>query len=178
MIYEPPDDSFLIAEEVKKLAKDKNVLDVGTGSGFLAKCALNAKARSVTGLDINKEAIDKLKKEKNEIRFIHSNLFDKIKKKFDLIIFNPPYLPLDKNEDKESRLATTGGKKGDEVILRFLKQSKKHLEDKGIILLLLSSLTPRNRIENIFKELGYKHTQLSKKDVFFESLEVIKIEKT
>jgi methylase of polypeptide subunit release factors len=47
-------------------------------------------------------------------------------------------------EDKESALATTGGKQGDELILKFLKQAQKHLTKKGIILLVLSSLTPQS----------------------------------
>lgn len=179
MIYQPAEDSFLIAEQVKKFAKDKDVLDVGTGSGFLAKIAKEAGAENIMAIDINKETILKLKKEKEDkIRYVHSNLFDKIRKKFDLIVFNPPYLPIDKKEDKESSIATTGGKHGDEVIIKFLKQSGRHLKNNGIILLLVSSLTPMNRIEHAFKELKYRHKTLSSKEVFFEKLHVLKIEKT
>jgi len=87
-------------------------------------------------------------------------------RKFNIIIFNPPYLPKDKNEPKESQTATTGGKKGNEIILKFLKQAKNHLETKGIIYLITSSLTPK--ID--FKKLGYKSKEIGCKKLFFEKL--------
>src|SRR3989344_2383754 len=111
MIYEPKEDSYLLAEKVKEYAKDKSILDIGTGSGIQAVTAKSAGAKSVIASDINLEAINHVKKQfkKNKIRAVHSNLFDKIIGTFDLIIFNPPYLPEDKKEDYDSRLATTGG---------------------------------------------------------------------
>jgi len=149
MIYEPAEDSFLLQKQVKRYSKGKSVLDIGTGSGIQAKSALMFGAKKVLATDINEEAINKLKKE--EILIKKSNLFSSISGKFDLIIFNPPYLPEDKREDSESQLATTGGEKGDEIILRFLKQSPKYLNNGGIILLLVSSLTPQNKIKNYYQ---------------------------
>ena len=102
---------------------------------------------------------------------IYSDLFSNIKEKFDIIIFNPPYLPEDKNnkEDRESKLATTGGKKGSEIINRFLQQAKKHLTKDGKIFLLTSSLT-----KNI-NWLDYKKKLIAKKKLFFEELMVWEI---
>jgi methylase of polypeptide subunit release factors len=79
---------------------------------------------------------------------IHSNLFKEVPKerKYNLILFNAPYLPSDKAEEKQSQLETTGGKRGDEISLKFLRQSKKFLKHHGKILLLVSSLTPLERI--------------------------------
>ena len=183
MIYEPSDDSYLLAEQLSKYVKDKSVLDMGTGSGIQAETALKAGAKSITAVDINKEVINALnlkykKQKENNIKIIQSNLFSKVKGKFDVLIFNPPYLPRDKEnrEDKESQLVTTGGKKGDEIILKFLKQSKSHLNKEGIILLLLSSLTPKNRIIKLIKENKLKYTIISSKKLFFEQLEVWEIQ--
>ena len=108
-------------------------------------------------------------------KFIHSNLFSKVKSKFDLILFNPPYLPEDKREDKESALATTGGKKGDEIILKFLKQSKSYLNKNGTILLLVSSLTPLEEIESLLTKQKMKFEFISSKKIFFETLSIMKI---
>ena len=37
MIYDPAEDSFLILKHIKDFAHDKKVLDLGTGSGVLAR---------------------------------------------------------------------------------------------------------------------------------------------
>jgi len=173
MIYTPREDSFLLEREVKKLAKNKVFLDLGAGSGIQSKAALSVKAKSVLAADINQEAITFLKKQ--GIPAIKSNLFSKIRGKFDIIAFNPPYLPKDKNEDKESQLTTTGGKRGDEIILKFLKQAKSHLSNKGIILLLSSSLTPKDKIILLLKKQELSYKVISSEKMFFESLEVWKI---
>ena len=173
MIYEPAEDSHLLAEAVKKYSKGKKVLDVGSGSGIQAETAINSKASSVLCTDISPEVISHLKSK--NFKAIKSNLFSKVKGKFDLIVFNPPYLPLDKIEDKESKIITTGGKRGDEIILRFIKQVPKHLNKGGIILLLLSSLTPKDKILPLLKANNLHHKIISKKNLFMEKLEVLEI---
>jgi len=174
MIYSPSHDSWLLAKAVKKYAKNMKVLDMGSGSGIQAQAAREAKAKSILASDINEEAVSRLKS--LNINAIHSNLFSNIKGRFNLVIFNPPYLPKDKREDKESQLATSGGKKGDEIILKFLNQASSHLEKGGIILIVVSSLTPKPRILKILRSQNMKHEVLAKKSFFFETLEVWKIE--
>jgi len=173
MIYEPKEDSFLLEKEVKKFAENKSFLDLGSGSGIQSKAAIAAKAKSVLAADINEEAIENLKKQ--DIPAVKSDLFSKIRGKFDIIAFNPPYLPEDKRENKESQLATTGGKKGDEIILKFLKQAKSHLSKEGIILLVVSSLTPKENINKLLREQKFQKKVLSSEKFFFETLEVWKI---
>jgi len=173
MIYEPAEDSFLLKKEVKKYAKGKKFLDMGAGPGIQSRAAIKSKAKSVLAADISPESIKLLKSIK--ILSIKSNLFSNIKGKFDLIAFNPPYLPEDKREDKESRLITTGGKKGDEIILKFLKEARNHLTKEGFILLLISSLTPKLRILSLLKKQQMNKQILSKKKIFMEELQVWKI---
>ncbi len=177
MIYLPEEDSYLLQKQLKKYAKGKSVLDMGTGSGILAIEALSSGASSVTAVDINEKALDLLRKNYPEILSINSNLFSKLPKKakFDLIVFNPPYLPFDKREPEDSRLATTGGKSGDETILKFLKQSAKFLNKNGIILVVLSSLTPKRRIKSLVSRMGFSFRALSSKNLFMEFLEVWEI---
>ena len=141
MIYEAAEDSYLLEKFVRKYSKNKKVLDVGTGSAILALSAIKSGAFKVTTSDINEEAVKNAKK--LGINAIHSNLFSNIKDKFDLIVFNPPYLPYDKREDLESSISTTGGFKGNEKIIKFLKDVKAHLNPNGFVLLLISSLTPK-----------------------------------
>ena len=110
-LYKPREDSFLLAEEIRKYIsslKDKNikVLDLGTGSGIQAETCMQAgiPKQNIITSDINKDAIKNLKTK--GFASIHSNLFSNIKRKFDLIIFNPPYLPeskYDKAKDTTDR---------------------------------------------------------------------------
>lgn len=173
MIYEPSEDSFLLAEQVKKYAKGKNCLDMGSGSGILAERALLSGAKSVLAVDIDKKSVKLLSSKK--ITAIQSDLFEKVSEKFDLIICNPPYLPQDSREDKESQLITTGGKEGDEFILNFIKQAKSHLEKNGKILLLTSSLTPMKRINSLLKKLNMTKKKLVEQPLFMEKLFVYMI---
>ncbi len=171
-IYEPNEDSYLIGNELKKF-KNLKVLDMGSGSGYLAKISLENNC-DVLAADINKKSVELCKKE--GIKAIQSNLFSKINGKFDLIVFNPPYLPEDKLEPKDSQLITTGGKQGHELIEKFLKQSKDYLNNNGKILLLYSSLS--GDIPKIIKKYKFKSTILSQKSLFFEKLYVILLEFT
>lgn len=179
LIYETAEDSYLLEEELKKYLKkaDKSIkiLDMGTGSGILAETCKNLGFYNILASDINEDAINLVKK--NNIKAIHSDLFSKINKKqqFNLIIFNPPYLPENKQEDKESRIATTAGKQGYELIIKFLKQAKSHLKKQGVILLLFSSLSKPEIIKKQAKELGYKLILLNSKKLFFEELFVYKL---
>lgn len=173
MIYNPREDSYLLEKEVKKYAKDMRVLDMGSGSGIQALGALKSGAKSVLCADIDSQSIRELKKK--GLKTIRSDLFSNINGKFDLIVFNPPYLPEDKREDEESRKATTGGKKGDEIILRFLLKAKDYLETDGIILLVVSSLTPKERIAEVIQKKKLVKKIIAKEKLFMEELGVWEI---
>src|SRR3989344_7420960 len=133
MIYEPREDSELLARYVKKYAFG-NVLDMGTGSAIQALAAAKKKiVKSVVASDIQEYVInynkDNIKNKK--IKFIVSDLFLNIKdKKFNTIIFNPPYLP----EDIQLKdLTVDGGKKGYEIIERFLNEVSDYLKPNGMV---------------------------------------------
>ena len=170
-IYQPSDDSYLFADFLKKhltkSSKTIKFLDVGTGSGILAKTALKfLSPKNITASDINPKSIKFLKKEK--FTTIESNLFKNINQKFDLITFNAPYLPLDKREPIQSQLATTGGRNGDEISLNFINQAKQHLNSNGKVFLLISSLTPQNKIKKL-----WQYKIVARKKVFMEELLIL-----
>ena len=115
-IYEPREDSYFMQRMVEKYAKG-NVLDMGTGSGIQAMTALRKRSvKKVVGVDISKKAIEHCKKLSKKVTWIHSDLFNRLGKKyykfFDTIIFNPPYLP---QEGKKREPTIEGGKRGFEV---------------------------------------------------------------
>lgn len=171
-MYAPSEDSYLLASCLKEYLKNKNknikILDLGSGSGIQAETCKKLGFNNLIVADIDKSSISLLKEK--GLKSIYSDLFSNLKKeKFSLIIFNPPYLPENKY-DKEKD--TTGGKKGCETIVKFLKQAKKHLEKNGEILLLFSSLSSPKIIKQKAKELKYNLKLLGKKRFFFEELYV------
>jgi len=177
LIYSPEEDSYLLSEVLKKelpilLSKNKKLkfLEVGVGSGIQLKTAEKAgiKKENIFGVDVNEDAVDHCR----DLGFkcIKSNLFEYVKEKFDVIIFNPPYLPEDDNpEDEESKLITTGGVQGSEIPNKFLQEAKSKLKEGGIIYLLTSSLTQG------MDYLDYKKELVGEKKIFFEKLDVWKL---
>ena len=177
LIYSPEEDSYLLEKVILeklpiKVKEDPNLtfLEIGSGSGIQLNAAEKAgvKKENIFGVDLNIDAV----KHCQGLGFnsMKSNLFDKVKERFDIIVFNPPYLPEDENsEDEESKLITTGGKEGSEVINNFLKESKNFLKKNGIIFLLTSSLTRGIDWQ------GYKKELIIEKRLFFEKLEVWKL---
>jgi len=186
MIYSPREDSIVLAEEVKKQAHGE-VLDLGTGSGIQARSAAEQKqVHTVIASDISLDAVKYVKdfitrkgrdkKFLKKIKVVRSDLFENIpKQKFDCIIFNPPYLPEDQQEGEDSKLHTTGGKEGYEIIERFFSNVKKFLKEKGYILLAFSSLTHKEDVDRIIKEGGFQHRELRMHLLFFERLYVYKV---
>lgn len=177
MVYLPAEDSFLLSSEVKKyvskrINKNIQILDMGSGSGIQALASMEAGVhkKHILCADIDKEAIKHLEKQK--LRCIQSNLFEKIDKSFDLIIFNAPYLPEDKYD---KGIDTTAGKQGYEIILKFLEQAKTHLNKDGKILLLFSSLSKPEIILTKAKKLDYNSEKIAEQEMgMFEKLFVYK----
>ncbi|GAI19904.1 unnamed protein product [marine sediment metagenome] len=176
-IYQPAEDSYLLSKILKDFLKNKDkflsILDIGSGSGIQAQICRDLKFKNILTADINPKAVEHLKQQ--GFNAIKSDLFSNIKKQFNLIIFDPPYLPKDKREPKDSQITTTAGKQGYEIIIKFLKQAKSHLTKQGTILLLFSSLSKPKIILNQAKKLNYKIKLLKTKKLFFEKLFVYEI---
>ncbi|MBI2129048.1 methyltransferase [Candidatus Woesearchaeota archaeon] len=176
-MYEPQEDSLLLQEYVKKHAFGM-VLDVGAGSGIQAIEAAKKKVvKKVIAADIQKDVVDYLKSKIKNKKIIakQSDLFSNIKNmKFDTIIFNPPYLPSDL---KVKDITIEGGKKGYEVIERFLSKANNYLKKDGIILMVFSSLTKPRMINKLIKKNKLKYRLLGKKRIFFEEMMVYLVER-
>ena len=174
MIYQPLEDSYLLQETLKEFLKNVEksikILDLGSGSGIQALTCRELNFKNILTSDINKESVTYLKS--LGFKSKKSDLFSNINGKFDLIIFNPPYLPEDSREPNESKINTTAGKKGYEIIIKFLKQASKHLNKNRSILLLFSSLSKPKTILKKAEKLNYTYSLLNIRKLFFEELYV------
>jgi len=137
-VYEPAEDTFLFAENLD-VKEGEQVLDVGTGCGILGILAAK-KAGGVVAVEINPHAI-RCAKENSELNgvdskidFVQASLFRALntKVKFDLILFNAPYLPSEVSEAASwIGLAWAGGANGREVVDRFISEVPINLNSSG-----------------------------------------------
>ena len=178
-VYIPAEDSYLLAENLE-IKKGQSVLEIGTGSGIVAMYASKLTDK-VTATDINFDAITLAESNFNEngienIELLFGNLFEPVKnRKFDVILFNTPYLPTEEGEVLEDNInyAFDGGLNGRKVIDLFLNDVKNHLNDGGIVQLIQSSLSGNDETLNMLDELGFIAEIAKKEHYFFEDIVLI-----
>ncbi len=154
------------------IPKGSKVLDMGTGSGFLALFA-SEKAQKVIATDLNPNAVlnarinVKLNNLSKKIELRRGNLFRPITEQFDVILFNPPYFPLKPNTYTEAAWCCGSNY----LILRnFLTNAKKYLTSSGMIQISLSSLMNLEFIDKFIKKCGFRSILIARKFLFFEIL--------
>jgi release factor glutamine methyltransferase len=172
-VYAPAEDSFMLAKAVSRISGDR-ALDVGTGCGIIA-LTLTGGFREVIGTDMNREAVKNAKHNSEIIgaknaKFEVSDMFGKVSGKFNLITFNPPYLP---QEDGIEDSALFSGNNGREATDIFLKAFKNYLSEDGAILILQSSLSDYPRTIDYLKSLSMDVRIVSRERFDFEELVVI-----
>ncbi len=181
LVYEPAEDSYLLANATLMEAEPgMRILEVGTGSGFVSAVLLaNITDIRLLATEINPHAARCAKA--NGVEVIRTDLLRGIKPKepengFDLILFNPPYLPTSKEEKVPGWLnyAFDGGINGRDVLSRFLDEVRSYLRPGGKILVLISSITGLEAVKEKMKGMGFKVDVIRRERVFFEELIVIK----
>lgn len=180
-VYEPAEDSFLLADAaLKEAAQGMRILEIGAGSGFVSAVLLaNLKDIYLVATEINPHAARCARA--NRVEVIRTDLFKGIKnekpeKRFDLILFNPPYLPTSKEEKVPGWLnyAFDGGISGREILDRFLEEVKDYLKPEGKVLILISSITGLKAVREKIEELGFEVDIVERKKVSFEELMVVR----
>ena len=146
-----PETEEMAMMAVAAAEEGNSVLDLCTGSGALAiaiykeleKC--NRKVK-MTAVDISADALELAKENAAEneadILFIQSDLFSRIRGRFDIIISNPPYIPtadidtLQREvKDYEPHLALDGGADGLDIYRRIAADASKHLNRGGTLIM-------------------------------------------
>jgi release factor glutamine methyltransferase len=176
-VYEPAEDSLLLCESVVASdVKGKACIDVGCGSGIQSINLAMHGAAKVVCVDVNEKAVENALHNAKKLGFgkivtaLQSDLFGGVDGKFDVIVFNPPYLESETLKERE----LDGGRKGREVLDRFLEQAGKHLNKHGKIYFLQSSLNGIVETEEILGKLGFNAEVVVRKRIFFEELLVFK----
>ncbi len=198
-VYSPSDDSYLLAESVHP-AKGCIAIDMGCGSGIQMLNLLFRGAAKVIALDISEEALQATREnctaagfgDRVDVR--KSDLFGACPEKADLIVFNPPYIETMQSEnqnadepqnpfkgrrlDKVRESTETmfsdldGGRKGREVLNRFLAQMPTHLNKAGECYFLQTDLNGYAETWKILTSLGFDFEIVGCKKMFFEEIAI------
>jgi release factor glutamine methyltransferase len=161
---------------IRTLNKPAKILDLCAGSGCVGIAVLkNIKNSHVVFGEIDKSLIQQIrinlklnKIPRDKYQIIQSNLFAKIRGKFDFILTNPPYVALERKNKVEKpvlqyepHLALFGGKGGMSFIRQILKEAPEYLEENGQIWLEFDSFQ-KPAIDRLLKQLKYKNWKFFK----------------
>lgn len=167
-----PDTEIAVEMAVERIREKgyKKVLDLCSGSGAIGlSIAGILEFTNVTLSDINKGALSVSVENAEEIgvldrvRFIHSDLFQDIEERFDLIISNPPYISeKDMSElavsvrNYEPHLALYGGVQGLDFYRIIAQQAKEHLTDHGMLIFEIGH-DQSQEVERMLRENGFEN---------------------
>ena len=177
---------ILVEEVLKYLKEHKNaeVLDLGTGSGAIAVTIAKFSNAKVSAIDVSKQALQtaKTNAEKNgvKVEFIESDMFSKLKnrKKFDVIVSNPPYIRtldivgLDEEvKNYDPSLALDGGEDGLKFYRIIAQQAPQHLTKGGMLFLEIGQGQFKD-VEKLLSEAGF--VDISSKKDYAKIVRVVK----
>jgi len=110
------------------------------------------------------------------VETIRTDLFAGLSGPFDLVLFNPPYLPTTPGEriDDWLEYALDGGPTGRATIERFVADVGRVLAPFGRVLLLVSSLTDPGAVRELFARQGFVPFIVEEEVVEDERLYVIR----
>ncbi len=177
-VYRPSDDTFLLAQAVQDHAKPGlRFLEVGCGAGFVSLVAARAGCE-VTCTDANPHAValaaHNARQNGLRVTAVETDLLAGLAGPFDLVAFNPPYLPTDPDERLPGviNLAFDGGRDGNETVLRFASQLTALRPMPQVVLVVHSSLSDPKALAQALAMAGYNNDVVAEQTLDFERLTV------
>jgi len=176
-VYQPAEDSALLATVAEDdVAASQRVLEVGTGSGWVAERVSEETGASVVASDLNPHATRQARG--RGLEAVRADLVAPFRDgAFDVVLFNPPYLPEDAAAARDDWMecALSGGEDGRAVVEPFLDAVGRVLADGGFALVLVSSLTGVDEVVEFAGERGFSAVALREESHPFETLSVLKL---
>jgi release factor glutamine methyltransferase len=176
-VYEPAEDSRLLAETVTdRLEAAETLLDVGTGTGYVGARVQETTDTRVVGVDLNPHACKRA--HAKDLDVVRGDLMDPFgPDSFDVVVFNPPYLPTDPGSEPSDWLAValSGGESGRTVIERFLGGLDRVLVSGGVAFLLVSTHAGVEKVATHADRHGFHAVTLAEVSFPGETLAVLKL---
>jgi release factor glutamine methyltransferase len=176
-VYQPAEDSALLASAAVAHARGR-VLEVGTGSGFVAEQLVEAgHDGEVVASDVNPHACRQAaERAGGRFAVVRADLLAPFRDGvFETVLFNPPYLPTDPDNDWGDWMerALSGGESGRAVVEPFLDDVARVLAPDGVVLLLVSSLTGYDEVLERAAAAGIAGEPVREETYPFETLTVL-----
>lgn len=176
-VYEPAEDSQLLLEAAREgVTASDRVLEVGTGSGYVAAELAAETGARVVGSDLNPHACRAARE--RGVQTVRADLVAPFRDAvFDAVLFNPPYLPHVEAAERDDWMesALTGGETGREVIAPFLASVGRVLAPDGAVWLVLSTLTGVEEVRALAREAGFAVRTAREESFPFEKLLVLEL---
>ena len=177
-VYQPAEDSGLLAEAaVDSLFRPGIVLEVGTGSGWVAEQVDAETDARVIGSDLNPHACRQARE--RGVEAVRADLLAPFADDaFDAVLFNPPYLPTEPDNEWDDWMehALSGGEDGRRLIVPFLKDVGRVLAPGGEVYLLVSSLTGYDTVVELAEEAGFSVDEVVQESYPFEVLSILRLQ--
>lgn len=171
-VYPPSEDTYLLLEASRDEVRfSDRVLEVGTGSGVIAS-DMSDRAEYVVATDINPHALKEARR--RGVKVIRTNLYDGVRGEFDLVLFNPPYLPSEER-DTWMEFAVGGGESGRSVVNEFISGVDRVLSSDGTVLVVVSSFTGIEDVAETAEKKGFVVEKAAGDRYFFEEFVVLRL---
>ncbi|ADB61272.1 methylase [Haloterrigena turkmenica DSM 5511] len=179
-VYQPAEDSHLLADAACDDLADADegslVLEVGTGSGYVAGRIDDETPARVIAADLNPHAVRQAREA--DLEAVRADLVAPFADgALDAVAFNPPYLPTDPDNEWDDWMerALSGGEDGRAVIDPFLADVGRVLKPSGSVYLLVSSLTGVDEVVEEAGEHGFSAAAVADESFPFETLTVLEL---
>lgn len=176
-VYRPAEDSKLLADTaVDHVAPTDRVLDVGTGSGYVASRIASETGASVLASEVNPAACRQAREA--GIAVVRADIVSPFRDStFDVVVCNPPYLPTppDREWDDWMERALSGGPDGRAVIDPFVRAVGRVLRPDGVAYLLLSTLSDPEAVRELAEHRGFDVSTVASESHPFERLLVFEL---
>jgi release factor glutamine methyltransferase len=177
MVYQPAEDSRMLAETVVgHVESEDRVLDVGTGSGYVAARVAEATGATVVGSDINPDACRQAREA--GVPAVRADMFGPFcDKSFNVVVCNPPYLPTppEREWDDWMEQALSGGEDGRAMVDPFVEGAGRVLGEGGVAYLLVSTLTGLDAVRETATDSGFETAVVAEESHPFERLVVFEL---
>ena len=163
-----------IALQILKTVISPKILDVGTGSGCIAIALANELPEaSVTGIDIDPNML-KIAQKNADLHKINNIIFKQMdiqkeipKESYNLIVSNPPYIPLNEMSDLEKKIkdfephiALTDGADGLTFYHRLASVASKILHSNGYLIMEVGQGEHPQKALKLFKNNAFASNKL------------------